>query len=96
MLWVTFGRESNADAGQLILEQFGVTVDYNVEIDFEAFVTIIGHLDGWAALNYARMRHATPADSDINRAGRQRAVIGSILEKCRSMTAPQGDVFLIK
>lgn len=106
---------------QLILEQFGVTVDYNVEIDFEAFVTIIdhlggvdvelnedeanymnqietlpgnyqvggNHLDGWAALNYVRMRHATPADSDINRAGRQRSVIGSILEKCRSMTVPQ-------
>lgn len=106
---------------QLILEQFGVTVDYNVEIDFEAFETIVdhlggvdvvlnkdeakylnkydcfgsaftegeNHLDGLAALYYARMRKATPADSDIHRAGRQRTVIGAVLEKCRSMSLPQ-------
>jgi len=106
---------------QLILEQFGVTVDYNVEIDFGAFEAIIdhlggvdvelnqdetnymndidflpgtytvgvNHLDGSAALSFARMRHATPADSDMNRASRQRTVIGAVLEKCRTMTVPQ-------
>lgn len=106
---------------QLILEQFGVTVDYNVEIDFAAFETIVdhlggvdvelnedeanymnrldnmpanyqagvNHLGGWEALCYARMRKATPGDSDMNRAGRQRAVISAVVEKCRSMTVLQ-------
>lgn len=106
---------------QLILEQFGTTVDYNVEIDFTAFETIIdklggvdivldedeanflntydcfkvefhageNHLDGLAAEYYARMRHATPADNDMNRTGRQRKVVTAVLEKCKTMSIPQ-------
>lgn len=102
----------------LILEQFGTTVDYNVEIDFEGFENIINalggidiemnedeanymnnldgsiggfvvgqnHLDGTYALHFSRMRHATAADSDMNRTSRQRQVIGAVMDKCRSMT----------
>jgi len=103
---------------KLILEQFGTTVDYNVEVDFDGFEGIVdalggidleldqdevnylndietihqtlqvgeNHLSGWEALNFARMRHATPADSDMNRTGRQRRVIDAVLNKCRSMS----------
>lgn len=102
----------------LILEQFGTTVDYNVEVDFEGFENIINalggidiemnedeanymnnlndsiggfvtgenHLDGEYALHFARMRKATPADSDMNRTSRQRQVIGAVMDKCRSMS----------
>ncbi len=103
---------------QLILEQFGTTVDYNVEIDFEGFESIINavggievemdedetnymnnldnlsgsfvvgenHLDGQSALAFARMRHASDSDSDINRTGRQRRVINAVVSKCRTMS----------
>ena len=106
---------------QLILEQFGVEVDYNIEIGLEAFETIIdtlggvdieltqeeaaylnrvpreyrsyddcnvgmNRLNGMAAQYYARMRHATPADSDFNRTGRQRKIINSVIDACRSMS----------
>lgn len=102
---------------QLLLEQFGVEVDYNIEIGFEAFEGIVdavggiditltedeaaylndidglpgnysageNHLDGYAGLCYARMRHSSAADNDFNRTGRQRAVIEAVLEQCRSM-----------
>lgn len=105
---------------QLLLEQFGVEVDYNVEIGFDAFETIIdtlggvdialteeeaaylndipesyrtygdcsagmNRLNGMAALFYARMRHASPADNDFFRTGRQRNIISAVIDGCRSM-----------
>lgn len=106
---------------QLILEQFGTTVDYNVEIDFEGFISLVNtignitlemdedeanymnnlnpsigtftvgenQLNGDGALAFARMRHATDADSDMNRTGRQRRVIDAIINRCRSMSIPE-------
>ena len=106
---------------QLMLEQFGVHVDYNVEVDFTAFQEVINALGGIevelteaeasyinqddyvegtypagvnllpgdAALSYARMRSAYAGDNDMNRAARQRKVIGIILEKCRNMSVSQ-------
>lgn len=106
---------------QLILEQFGTTVDYNVEIDFVAFEKIIdalggieiemdedetnymnnydcfggrfqvgeNHMEGLAALYYARMRKATASDSDMNRTARQRKVLSIVVDKCRTMSVTQ-------
>lgn len=105
----------------LLLEQFGVDVDYNVEVDFVAFQEVINalggvdvelteaeaaymskdgetdgsftagmnHLDGDAALSYARMRSSSAGDNDFNRTRRQRNVITTILEKCRTMSLTQ-------
>ncbi|MBQ8834695.1 MAG: LCP family protein [Oscillospiraceae bacterium] len=105
----------------LLLEQFGVDVDYNVEVDFVAFQEVINalggvdvelteaeathlnkntdlngaykkgtnHLDGAAALAYARTRSAFAGDNDFNRTDRQRKMISSILEKCRTMSLTQ-------
>lgn len=103
---------------RLILEQFGTTVDYNVEVDFEGFIKIVNtignitlvmdedeanymnglnpsigtfvvgenQLNGDGALAFARMRHATAADSDMNRTSRQRRVIDAIINRCRNMS----------
>ena len=38
------------------------------------------------ALNYARMRHATASDNDMNRAARQREVLASMLNKATKMS----------
>ena len=38
------------------------------------------------ALNYARMRHATASDSDMNRSARQREVLTSMLDKATKMS----------
>lgn len=46
-------------------------------------------LNGTEALGYARMRHATAADSDMNRVSRQQKVVSSILEQCRGMSLGQ-------
>ena len=43
-------------------------------------------LDGNAALAYARMRHSSATDNDINRASRQRDLIGSILNQVRNQS----------
>ena len=98
-------------------DNFGVEVDYNVEIDFESFVRVVDliggidielteaeanylnnddlyvlydvepglqHLDGMAALSYARMRKAEgDADSDIKRSARQRLVLEKLLDRIR-------------
>ncbi len=98
-------------------DNFGVEVDYNVEIDFESFIKVIDfmggveielseaeaeylnsddlyvkydvqpglqHLDGMAALSYARMRKAEgDNDSDIKRSARQRHLIEVIMNKFR-------------
>ena len=113
----TYGSKADAMAmlDQCLLENFGVEIDYNVEIDFaafERFVNYMGgvevelteveaaylneddvyvryevspgkqHLDGLAALSYARMRHAEgDGGSDIRRTNRQRTVILALMEK---------------
>ena len=98
-------------------DNFGVEVDYNIEVDFESFIRVIDfmdgidielteaeakylndddlyvkydvqpglqHLDGMAALSYARMRKAEgDNDSDIKRSARQRLVIEKLLDKVR-------------
>lgn len=99
----------------LIMDNFGVEVDYNVEVGFEAFMKIIDalggvtieltadeayymthdaetdgsfsagtqHLDGDAALSYARIRHANAGDNDFNRTNRQRKLITQLLNQVR-------------
>lgn len=108
---------------QLILEQFGTEVDYNIEIDFESFKSVIdaldgidieldeaeakylnkelrdsskynftegmAHLDGAAGLEYARMRSSWGGDSDFNRNARQRKVMTTVIDKCRSLSVAQ-------
>ena len=100
----------------VIQNNFGVEVDYNVEVGFVAFKQIIDalggvdmeltadeaqyitmdaevngsysagmtHLNGEAALSYARIRHANAGDNDFNRTNRQRKLIIEILNQCRS------------
>lgn len=100
---------------------FGIEVDHNIELNFDAFILAVNalggldieldaaeakymnedgymlryqyptfepgmaHLDGLAALVYARMRHADgDGDSDVVRTNRQRAVIESVLNKLKS------------
>lgn len=105
----------------LLLDSFGVDVDYNVEVGFETFKQIIdimggvdieltadearrinrdddvtgtysagmAHLKGDAALSYARTRHANAGDNDFNRTARQRKLLITLLNKCRSMSLSQ-------
>ena len=48
------------------------------------------HLDGMAALCYARMRKAEgDGDSDIKRTGRQRQLIEALLNKIRNLSIPE-------
>lgn len=93
-------------------ENFGITIDGGVEVDFDGFVELIdllggidvqlsyeeayevnkecreysyceegkNHLDGEAALAYARIRSI---DSDFARAGRQRTVLLKLYEKAK-------------
>lgn len=102
---------------QTLYNNFGVEVDYNFEVDFEAFIWIvnavggidvelteaeadylndddvwvtydvkpgISHLDGMAALSYARMRKAEGDNgSDIIRTSRARKVIEILLEELK-------------
>lgn len=104
-------------------DNFGIEVDYNIEIDFESFTRVIDyldgidvelteaeadylnkddlyvlydvepglqHLDGMAALSYARMRKAEgDNESDIKRSARQRTVIEKLLEKIRYLNLSQ-------
>lgn len=102
---------------QTLYNNFGVEVDYNFEVDFEAFVWIVNaiggidielteaeadylndddvwvtydvepgmaHLDGMAALSYARMRKAEgDNESDIIRTSRARKVMTILLEELK-------------
>ena len=108
---------------QCVYNNFGVEVDYNVELDFTAVEFIINyvggvdlelteaeaaylnsddnyvyydvqpglqHLDGLAALSYARMRKAEgDNDSDIKRTSRQRYMIEQLLNKIKGMNVFQ-------
>lgn len=103
---------------QTLYNNFGVEVDYNFEVDFEAFIWIVNavggidvelteaeadylnkddvwvtydvepglaHLDGMAALSYARMRKADgDNESDIIRSSRARNVIKILLTRLKS------------
>lgn len=103
---------------QTLYDNFGIEVDYNFEVDFNAFVWIIdaiggidvelteaeadylndddvwvkydvepgmAHLDGMAALCYARMRKASgDNESDITRTSRQRKVVEIVLEELKT------------
>lgn len=46
----------------------------------------VNTLDGKTALLYARERHANNADSDMNRAERQRKILTQIITKCAQMS----------
>jgi len=100
-----------------LYNNFGIEVDHNFEIDFDAFIRVIdmlggvdielteaeakylnnddfwvyydvepglAHLDGMAALCYARMRKADgDGESDINRTSRQRKLVESLLHQLK-------------
>lgn len=100
-----------------LYNNFGIEVDHNFEIDFDAFIKVIdmlggvdielteaeanylndddfwvyydvepglAHLDGMAALCYARMRKAEgDGESDINRTSRQRKLVESLLNQLK-------------
>lgn len=108
---------------QVIERNFGAVVDYNVEINLDAFDAIINavgyitadldedeaaymnekfkdypdrnfkvgenRLDGWAAEEYARMRHSSNADNDYKRTARQRTVVSQVLERVKGMNVMQ-------
>lgn len=111
--WYWSGEKGGMEMlDQLILENFGVEIDYNVEVGFEAFMSVIDvlggvdleltadearhiqvgdgagtyHLNGEAALNYARTRHSNAGDNDFNRTNRQRKLITQLLNKCKTMS----------
>mgnify|MGYP005875392683 CR=1 FL=1 len=46
-------------------------------------------LDGWAAEEYARMRHSSNADNDYKRTARQRTVVSQVLERVKGMNVVQ-------
>ena len=102
---------------QTLYDNFGIEVDYNFEVDFDAFVWIVdaiggvdielteaeadylndddvwvtydvepgmAHLDGMAALSYARMRKAEgDSESDIVRTSRQRKLMEIVLSELK-------------
>ena len=108
---------------KVIERNFGAVVDYNVEINLDAFDAIINavgyitadldedeaaymnekfkdypdrnfqvgenRLDGWAAEEYARMRHSSAADNDYKRTARQRTVVSQVLERVKGMNVMQ-------
>ena len=108
---------------QVVERNFGAVVDYNVEINLDAFDAIINavgyitadldedeaaymnekfkdypdrnfkvgenRLDGWAAEEYARMRHSSNADNDYKRTARQRTVVSQVLERVKGMNVMQ-------
>lgn len=110
---------SMAVINQTLYDNFGVEIDHNIEISFDAFTEIINalggihielteaeakylndddlwvryevkpgkqHLDGMAALCYARMRKAEgDSDSDIVRTARQRKFVEAIMNKVQRM-----------
>lgn len=113
--WYWSGEKGGMEMlDQLILENFGVEIDYNVEVGFDAFIKVIDvlggvdmeltadearhiqvgsgagmyHLNGEAALNYARTRHSNAGDNDFNRTDRQRKLITHLLNKCKTMSLP--------
>ena len=128
-LGYTWGGKENGTVDAMaftnatLLTNFGVEVDYNIEISFESFIKLIDfmggidvelteaeakylndddvwvtydvepgmqHLDGMAALCYARMRKAEgDSDSDIKRTGRQRQLIEALLGKIRNLSIPE-------
>ena len=115
-----------------LLQNFGVVVDYNIEIDFEGFmkaVDIIGgvdvdlsqaeanylnrwgnwdvdnstagtwnlragmnHLTGEQALAYCRIREV--GNSDFGRTDRQRLVLNTVMDECKSLSVRQMDKLL--
>lgn len=114
--WYWAGEKGGMEMlDKLILENFGVEVDYNVEVGFETFTKVIDvmggvdvemvsdvakyiqvgseagiyHLDGEAALNYARVRDAYAGDNDFYRTARQRNLITCLLNKAKSMSLNQ-------
>ena len=110
----------------LMLETFGVEVDYNIEIGFETFkqiIDIMGGVDieltaaeaaginssqnvsgtyhsgmnllkGDAALCYVRTRNSTAGDNDFNRTARQRKLMISMLNKCKTLSAGELNTLL--
>ncbi len=64
------------------LNQHFNTIHYEYEESLEQKVT----LDPMSALSFARMRHASAGDSDINRSARQRAVITSMLKEISKLS----------
>lgn len=100
---------------QCIYENFGVEIDYNVEVNFDSFEDVINllggidielteaeadhmtndlnnvgtftagvnHMNGYQALQYARIRHI---DSDMARGNRQRTVVTIILNQLKNMS----------
>ena len=107
--WYWAGEKGGMEMlDKLIQENFGVEVDYNIEVGFDAFTDVIDalggvdiemtaaeaghlrlggegtyHLDGETALGYARIRSI---DNDFNRTARQRKLITSLINKCKSMS----------
>ncbi len=107
--WYWAGEKGGMEMlDQLILENFGVEVDYNIEVGFEGFKEVINtmggvdiemtaaeaghlklggagtyHLDGEKALGYARIRSI---DNDFNRTARQRKLVSSLINKCKTMS----------
>lgn len=105
---------------QTLYDNFGIEVDHNFEVDFDAFVKVIdmlggvdielteaeanylnaddfwvyqdvepgmAHLDGMTTLCYARMRKAEgDGGSDITRTSRQRKLIGTIIERLKTLS----------
>lgn len=64
---------------------------YNYDRTFEEGVNA---LYPESALIYARMRHATPGDSDMNRTRRQRTVITQVLNKIKHLSISEMDALV--
>ena len=74
--------ELDADETKYLNEKFKNVEDY-------VFEEGENKLDGWAAEEYARMRHSTAADNDYKRTNRQRIVVTKVVEKLKTMSLAQ-------
>ena len=57
--------------------------------DGKRFTAGMNHLDGEAALTYARIRSSNAGDNDFNRTNRQRKLLVSLINKAKTMSLPQ-------
>lgn len=74
--------ELDADETKYLNDKFKDVEDY-------VFEEGENKLDGWAAEEYARMRHSTAADNDFKRTNRQRIVVSKVLERIKTMSLTQ-------
>ncbi len=81
-------------AGGVDVELNADEVSYLRNHGYGSFETGRNHLEGFAAVGYARTRHSTADDTEINRTNRQREVLVSLMQSVLDMPATSYPYFV--